>query len=404
MELKDNVLTAALLASFLLYLWASNRLRLPSTTHTHLPATNSKLSANHFTATTKHSTVRTNQTNQKFKLHIFVFGYDRLTSFERLLDSLVAADYLGHTVTCSIFLDIPEAPEPKPDPKASKRKQAGPVKLPPPLTNAEAREVFKHQFRHLEWLRDNAKWPHGDLFIHKRESHRGLKGSIMEAWYPLGDNEFGAFFEDDIEVSPFWYKWVAQALDTYYFIPDRPEKLLGLALYRPIHDELTARSMIIDNENAPFLLQQPCSWGAVYFPRQWQLFRDYFSHNPGNPTIPLEISSNSWGFRTSWKKYLFRHMWNYGLFMVYPNLPEQKVLSTNHMLPGVHIDVAEKINQDQLKRTELALFMPDDFAKFPDKLSFMPPWKKLHIYNIVAKRVPGVEKLRGAQNPLPLPD
>ena len=54
--------------------------------------------------------------------------------------------------------------------------------------------------------------------VHRRETNVGLKHNIMEAWYPLrpeSSDEAVAFFEDDIEVSPYWYEWVRVAMVTY---------------------------------------------------------------------------------------------------------------------------------------------------------------------------------------------
>lgn len=51
---------------------------------------------------------------------------------------------------------------------------------------------------------------------------------------------------------------------------DRSPRLIGLSLYRPIHDELNSRGIHVANNNDPFVFQSPCSWGAVYFPGPWR--------------------------------------------------------------------------------------------------------------------------------------
>ena len=71
-------------------------------------------------------------------------------------------------------------------------------------------------------------------------------------------------------MSPLWYKWVDRALRKYYLIPSRSPRLIGLSLYRPIHDELNSRALVVNNDHQPFLFQSPCSWGAVYFPGPWR--------------------------------------------------------------------------------------------------------------------------------------
>eukprot|EP01064_Diplonema_japonicum_P002818 TRINITY_DN11818_c0_g2_i1.p1 TRINITY_DN11818_c0_g2~~TRINITY_DN11818_c0_g2_i1.p1 ORF type:complete len:398 (+),score=94.96 TRINITY_DN11818_c0_g2_i1:297-1490(+) len=247
------------------------------------------------------------KSKQDYTVQINVFTYNRLKGLKRLWKSLVESDYLGHEVPLTIFFDKKEAPRDDTE----------------------------------NWIR-KISWPHGPLRIHRREQNVGLKKSIMEAWYPTGDDDtYGVFFEDDIEASPLWYLWVDSALKEYG--KDKNSKLLGVSLYRPIHDELTAKSMKQLNTNGdPFLLQQPCSWGAVYFPRPWRKFRDWYIEK-GHETDPVTkghglpyISSNTWSAKSSWKKYLIKYMYEKGLFMVYPNTPDKTVLTTNHLMKGEH--------------------------------------------------------------------
>ena len=42
----------------------------------------------------------------------------------------------------------------------------------------------------------------------------------MEAWYPSSDDEFGIFLEDDIEVSPYFFKWTLLTLHEYVTKPN----------------------------------------------------------------------------------------------------------------------------------------------------------------------------------------
>src|SRR5262249_7909728 len=138
--------------------------------------------------------------------------------------------------------------------------------------------------------------------------------------------------------SPLWYRWVDKALHSYQLAdaPVRDEKLLGLALFRPIHDELSGKGCIVSNDNNPFALQQPCSWGAVYFPHQWRYFRDWYYAgvdplvSDENDNYTRRASSNTWDHKSSWKKYLIQLMYDSGWYMLYPNLPDSLVLSTNH--------------------------------------------------------------------------
>eukprot|EP00659_Diplonema_papillatum_P022213 gene22213-34089_t len=240
---------------------------------------------------------------QAFTVHVAVFTYNRIVGLKRLWKSLEQVDYLGHTVPLTIFLD-----------------------------KKDAHDDDKDETE--EWVR-SLRWTHGPFAIHKREVNVGLKSSILEAWYPTAldtDTKYVAFFEDDTEVSPFWYVWGVNAISAYGGVD---AKLFGISLYRPVHDELTGKSMMLDTHGDPFIFQQPCSWGAIYSARPWQKFRDWTLLQTKDPVLKGDasrVSSNTWSAKSSWKKYLLKYMWNYGYFMVYPNLPDRMVLSTNHLM------------------------------------------------------------------------
>jgi hypothetical protein len=252
-----------------------------------------------------------------YRFVINVFTYNRLPGLRRLLQSLLAADYLTHDgyVTLRIFMDYPK-------------------KGAEDFGKAQETREFLAAFH----------WPFGSMHMHRRELNVGLKRSIMEAWYPLQDNEVGAFFEDDVEVSPLWYPWAVQALDAYAPPNQTDPKLLGISLFRPIHDELSGKGCVVKNGNQPFALQQPCSWGAVYLPAPWRAFRDWYDEEGvlGNAECKdkkdrgVHPSSNTWASKSSWKKYLIKHMYDKGWYMVYPNHDRKQVLSTNHLMEGEH--------------------------------------------------------------------
>ena len=262
-----------------------------------------------------------------YTLRINVFTYNRLEGLERLLRSLKRSFYPGvdprsGQLPMHIYFDYP----------------------------AKADMTLDHTRAFL----DEFRWPYGPLVIHRRERNIGLRGNILESWYPAPNGrpinelkEYAAFFEDDIEVSPYWFVWADKGIREYSSAFAGPtkenSKMLGLSLYRYMKDELSGR-VIEFPDNEPFLLQQPSSWGAVFFPEAWREFRQWMqtlppNHNPNlyDPSDPsIDPSSNGWAQRTSWKKYLIYQMYQRGWFMVYPNLPERTVLSTNHLMKGVH--------------------------------------------------------------------
>lgn len=279
----------------------------------------------------------------QMKYRIVVFTYLRPDGLVRLLKSLQNSYYpQGSTIALTILVDFPKILNKKPHQQQlqeieDERKTAA---------RQETLEVVK-----------NFKWNHGPLVVHRRQVNVGLKKNILESWYPPSsmasplehDNEVCLLLEDDIEVSPFWFDWAAAAVERYYFQPRESDpalarSVLGISLYRPIHDEQSHRTCIVDdNHNEPFLLQQPCSWGAIYFPEPWRAFRDWYDGFDASGEEPVVITergeepdANSWAKSSSWKKYLIRFMHERGWAMVYPNLPETLVYSTNHLMKGEH--------------------------------------------------------------------
>lgn len=259
------------------------------------------------------------------------------------------------------------------------------------------------------------RWPHGRLNVHRRLANAGLKRTIMEAWFPPGDDsEAAAFFEDDIEVSPHWYMWSAAALRKYAMPGGMDaaveESLLGVSLFRPIHDELSGKGCVVKNDNQAFALQQPCSWGAIYLPKPWRAFRNWYDEYTAvgdkDPQVVLEDgsepSSNGWGKAQSWKKYLIKLMAARGWFMVYPNPPMRTVLATNHLMRGEHPTPPKPLFELPLLGAapgSLEAFVGHDAAEpaepaavAVDWASFdrtLPALDKMWFYDLMFRRVAG---------------
>ncbi|ORC84569.1 uncharacterized protein TM35_000431370, partial [Trypanosoma theileri] len=125
-------------------------------------------------------------------------------------------------------------------------------------------------------------------------------------------------------------------------------RFIGFSLFRPIRCQLSSRDITVKNGYAPFLLQQPSSWGAVYFPKPWREFRRFFDETK-NLDIKVKMGrgqpdpdSNLWDYLTSWKKYLIYYMHTHGWYMMYPNFPKNLVLSTSRHLAGEHRTPSKK--------------------------------------------------------------
>lgn len=254
-----------------------------------------------------------NLTASAITIRINVIANNRLPSLRRLLSSLQAAHYEGDIVPLHVFLEANQGPE-------------------------------------LLHYVSNLQWKNGPLEVHARQSKGGLINAVVESWYPTSASEFATFLEDDIEVSPFFYLWLKRCMHTFSLDGKVHSKWAGISLFTPRTMEYHPKKLQLNYSKfdsmkgvlrtSPLRHQQPCSWGALYFPHVWQEYRLYLAHRmktsnrQGHFQIP-ESRSNGW--RGSWKKYMMELFWLKGYFLLYPNLPYQRSFSTNHLEAGEHV-------------------------------------------------------------------
>ena len=294
---------------------------------------------------------------------------NRQASLARLCDSLTKANYLGAT---NVDIEF----------------------------NAES---FADEAT-LDYL-ENFLWPYGKKSIRHRVRQGGLLPAISESWYPTSLDEYAIILEDDIEVSPYFFAWAKfNTLKYRYDVESAPKQFFGISLYTPRVAEVTAPKRNFDaakilaetgfaQPQSPYLLQLPCSWGAVYFPEHWRSFHQYLlrrqspdvsgflSNDSDDMAIPdLRIPnsrSNSW--KASWKKYFIELTVLRGWYMLYPNYREQASFSTNHLENGEHIgkpNLAGKIKNDQY-----VVPLIEDDALFTS-LGALPEMEKLPLFNL----------------------
>lgn len=55
---------------------------------------------------------------------------------------------------------------------------------------------------------DGFDWKFGEKLVHYRTSNAGLQAQWLEAWWPASDHEFAFVVEDDLEVSPLYYRFL----------------------------------------------------------------------------------------------------------------------------------------------------------------------------------------------------
>ncbi|XP_074366606.1 uncharacterized protein LOC141707376 [Apium graveolens] len=294
------------------------------------------------------------------RIPVNIITQNRAHSLTRLLKSLSNAYYLGDEIPISFNMDI------KVD-----------------------EETLK--------LVQSFNWPHGPKILRRRIVQGGLIRAVSESWYPSSDNDFGLLLEDDIEVSPYYYLWIKYALLTYHYDPQvsLPE-LSSISLYTPrLIEVVKERPKWNGTEyfkhihpNTPYLHQLPCSWGALFFPKQWREFYVYMNmrFTEDAKKNPVQIpKSRTNGWQASWKKFLIDMMYLRGYVSLYPNFPNQTSFSTNHMEPGAHINAKDNALSHNKSDYEVPLLQEDFINYLPN--GKLPPASKLPSLNLFNQAV-----------------
>lgn len=237
---------------------------------------------------------------------LIVFCWKRKASLKRLVDSLIKADYSGHFPELQFHIEFDPSEE-------------------------------------VKAYVNNLKWPHGNKKLFLRQESFGLEKMVMTSWNATKDSEFAFFFEDDIEVQPQYFKYTLKAMERDDI--SKNDSVIGVALNTPRYDEVNLKhsiwlpEIVIGKQDRLFLFQQPCSWGALYFPWKWREYLKFYSKR--NLGLELDIVPQSCIFKwqRSWKKYLMELMVLEGYVMLYPSLPDQQSLSINHREPGEHTNI-----------------------------------------------------------------
>lgn len=291
----------------------------------------------------------------KMRISVNIITQNRAPSLTRLLKSLSDAYYVGDEIPISFNVDS---------------------------------KVDEETIR----LVSSFNWPHGPKTLRRRIIQGGLIRAVSESWYPSSDDDYGLLLEDDIEVSPFYYLWIKYALLAYHYDPQvsLPE-LSSISLYTPKLVEVVKERPRWNateffkriHPNTPYLHQLPCSWGAVFFPKQWREFYVYMNMRftedaKANPVQIPKSRTNGW--QASWKKFLIDMMYLRGYVSLYPNFPNQASFSTNHMEPGAHISAKDNVVKHDKTDFEVPL-LKEDFRTFLPNGKF-PPASKLPSLNL----------------------
>ena len=211
------------------------------------------------------------------KIAIVIIAYNRVKSLERLLDTLCQADYGNDKVTLITSIDH---------------------------SNTDIVEEFADKFI----------WPFGEKRIKKHAENLGLKKHILSQGEEFSKYDALIILEDDIIVSPAFYKYSLQTINAYYNSDD----IAGISLYSFPVNYLTGNPFVpYKNSYDCFIMNTAQSWGQIWMKRQWFEFYEWYLTNESFDYSD-EIPGVLFSWHKSWLKYHTRYCAEKGKYFIYP--------------------------------------------------------------------------------------
>jgi glycosyltransferase involved in cell wall biosynthesis len=223
---------------------------------------------------------------------IVVVAYNRVTSLNRLLNSLLQADVEDAPLIISID-----------------------------KSNTDTVERFANNFI----------WPFGEKKVITHDKNLGLRTHILSVGDWLDMYDAIIVLEDDIVVTPGFYRYAVSAYSYYH----KDKNIAGISLYNYQFNYQTFEPFeALKTEYDVYFMQIAMSWGQVWMRDSWKQFYERYKKNCH---IQLEnivdiYCFKDWGEK-SWLKYHIAYCIEQNKYFVYPYFS----YSTNCADKGTHI-------------------------------------------------------------------
>ena len=272
--------------------------------------------------------------DKPIRIKLRVFTYNRPDSLRRLLKSLSSAWYDGDSVTLEVSVDHP-------------------VPMP------ESEDVQSWQT--TKAVAAGFVWPHGNKTVIEQEFNIGLVGQWTTGWQPAvdDDSELIFFIEDDVQVSPAYYRWLKAAIDVYYVNASNFDpRMYGISLQRQnrilgeTHEQQYGSKIpadVLGSSTPLYRYQLIGTWGTLFFPMHWRAFQLWLSEKEVSietgesrkgfkPCVPT-LHSNTWYLEQpakTWSQWFIRFAYEKGWYSLYNNYQHDQALVVNHREPGLN--------------------------------------------------------------------
>ena len=238
------------------------------------------------------------------KIALVIVAYNRLESLQRLLLSVENAYYDDDVVNLIVSVDKSDS------------------------DNVE------------RWI-NKYLWRYGKYEVITHQEKLGLRNHIIECGNRVVDYDAIIVLEDDITVTPNFYRYAKQCVE-FYCDDDR---IAGISLYsfvRNFQNSLPFEP--VKSEYDVFFMNIAQSWGQVWMKKQWSDFYNWYRKNSSEIEYEPHLTSIWRWPESSWLKYHMKYCLEKNKYFVYPYFS----LSTNNSEVGLHTMCSETYNQAKL--------------------------------------------------------
>lgn len=219
--------------------------------------------------------------NHSYKPVIIIVAFNRIHTLKRILNSLNMASY-PEGAKLIISID----------------------------NNGENQEVAS--------IANKFNWKYGEKEVIYHKERLGLRRHLMvcgDLSYRYGSS---IMIEDDMVVSPFFYKFAQEALNYY----DNSPEMAGISLYNLPYTEATKLPFIpLNDDSDVYFAQVPCTLCMAFSSDQWDSFKKWFALNPDlNEIKGLPLIVTKYWSQSSWKKYMYGYMVENNKYYIYPQI------------------------------------------------------------------------------------
>ncbi|KAK4441403.1 hypothetical protein Salat_0475200 [Sesamum alatum] len=267
--------------------------------------------------------IRSPEPGPNFTFIIKVLTFNRLSSLSRCLNSLSRAHYdVNDKVHLHVFIDhfLQDSQN----------------------DSADLDHKLNVSKQILDFV-DGFDWKFGEKLVHYRTSNAGLQAQWLEAWWPTSDHEFAFVVEDDLEVSPLYYRFLKAVIFNYYYNASNfSPSIYGASLQRPrFVPGKHGNKMQLDGGPRIFLYQLVGTWGQLLFPRPWKEFRLWYDEHKVKGMKPFldGMVTNGWYKKMGekiWTPWFIKFIQSHGYFNIYTNFLHERALSISHRDAGVN--------------------------------------------------------------------